>query len=203
MTHVKICGITNESDAQKASELGVSALGFVFYKQSARYISAEAANQIVRVLPPFVVPIALFVDATSSEVDAVIQSSARWQIQFHGNETDDFCKQFNRTYIKALRVQEGHDIRQDAQDYPSASAILLDTFKKGIPGGTGESFNWDLVPADMPKPVILAGGLTPENVSTAISTVQPYAVDVSGGVELSKGIKDHNKLALFLSGAKG
>jgi len=202
MTCVKICGITSILDAKKACELGAHALGFVFYEQSPRYISAEQANAIVEQLPPFVVPIALFVDAKKLQIDAVIKSNHRWQIQFHGNETDSYCHSFGRSYIKALRVKDGFDIMGEIDKYPNASAILLDAFKAGVPGGTGERFNWNLVPKSTDKPLVLAGGLTPENVQSAITSVQPYAVDVSGGVEQSKGIKDHKKLALFLSGAK-
>lgn len=202
MTNVKICGITNHEDAQKVSELGANAIGFVFYKKSPRYISPEKANQIISQLPPFIVPVALFVDATEEEIHSVINGSNRWQIQFHGNESDDDCSGFNRTFIKALRVNADTDIATEIANYPNASAILLDTFKAGVPGGTGECFNWDLVPAETSKPIILAGGLTPDNVKEAIEAVSPYAVDVSGGVELSKGLKDHRKLELFCNGAK-
>lgn len=202
MASIKICGITNQQDADKVCELGAHALGFVFYEKSPRYITPIDANRIVENLPPFIVPIALFVDASEGEVKNVIEGSHRWQIQFHGNETEGYCQSFGRSYIKALRVKDGCDIMAQINQYPSASAILLDTYKAGIPGGTGESFNWNLVPENSPKPIILAGGLTPDNVGSAIKTVKPYAVDVSGGVELSKGIKDHKKIELFINGAK-
>lgn len=199
---VKICGITNIEDAVLACDLGADALGFVFYPPSPRAISADAANEIVKQLPPFVVPIALFVNASVEEINSVISQNKRWLIQFHGDESDAFCRQFNTNFVKALRVKEGCDIMAEIQCFPSASAILLDTFKAGVPGGTGESFNWDLVPTAAPKPLILAGGLTADNVVQAVTRVQPYAVDVSGGVELTKGIKDPLKLEQFIIGAK-
>ncbi|TBR42145.1 phosphoribosylanthranilate isomerase [Marinomonas agarivorans] len=200
MTCVKICGITNKDDAFKACDLGANALGFVFYEKSPRYISPEKANAIVDVLSPFVVPVALFVNAKSEMIHSVIDQNPRWQIQFHGDESDEFCQSFSRTYIKALRVAADTDIKLAVTEYPGASAILLDTYKAGIPGGTGERFNWNNVPHDLNKPIVLAGGLTPDNVQQAIQKVKPYAVDVSGGVEQSKGIKDHQKLELFFRG---
>lgn len=198
----KICGITNLDDALHACESGADAIGFVFYKKSPRYIDPVKANQIVSRLPPFVVPIALFVNADSELIEQVVDSSNRWIIQFHGDETNQDCQQYKRTFIKALRVKSNDDVNHEITKFPDASAILLDAYKAGVPGGTGESFNWDLVPENANKPIILAGGLNPENVRQAIEQVHPYAVDVSGGVELTKGIKDHEKVQNFLIGAK-
>lgn len=202
MTCIKICGITNFDDAYRACELGANAIGFVFYDKSPRCISPDDANNIVRQLPPFVVPVALFVNATEELIYSVISKNPRWQIQFHGDETDEYCRSFARTYIKAIRVSDNTDVNSLINKYPQASAILLDTYRPGVPGGTGERFNWSLVPSKCDKPIVLAGGLTHENVSHAIQQVRPYAVDVSGGVELSKGLKDHKKLELFFLGAR-
>ncbi|BFM48390.1 phosphoribosylanthranilate isomerase [Marinomonas sp. THO17] len=199
---VKICGITNLDDAEVAVAAGADALGFVFYDKSPRYVSPDIANQIVANLPPFVVPVALFVDADKSLVEQVITANPRWMIQFHGREDEAECASYGRHYMKALRVKEGDDIERSVSQYTSASAILLDAYKKGVPGGTGETFNWSLIPDNLSKPIVLAGGLTPDNVRQAVSQVQPYAVDVSGGVELSKGRKDSQKVIEFIAGAK-
>ncbi|QUX95749.1 phosphoribosylanthranilate isomerase [Marinomonas sp. CT5] len=199
---VKICGITNLDDALMACRHGADALGFVFYKNSPRYVSPEVANSIVAQLPPFVTPVSLFVDADAALVSSVLEGSSRWVIQFHGNELEDECASYQRPYMKALRVQKNDDVRALVEQYSSATAMLLDAYKAGVPGGTGEVFDWTLIPSNLPKPIVLAGGLTPENVGQAIKQVQPYAVDVSGGVELSKGIKSELKVQEFINGAK-
>lgn len=199
---VKICGITNLEDALQAVEAGADALGFVFYDKSPRYVSPDVANQIVSQLPPFVVPVGLFVNAPDDLVEQVTQGSVRWVIQFHGDETSEQCESYGKPYYKALRMKPDMDVLREASNYPSALAILLDAYKPGIPGGTGETFNWNAIPAQLPKPLILAGGLTPDNVATAVNTVKPYAVDVSGGVERSKGLKDPDRVIQFINGAK-
>lgn len=199
---VKVCGITNLEDALIACRHGADALGFVFYKNSPRYIDPQEANAIVAKLPPFVVPVALFVNAEEEQINLVLSGSSRWMIQFHGDETEAACLRYNRPYIKALRVKEGDDIVKQGQQYPSASAILLDAYKKGVPGGTGESFNWSLIPADLPFLMVLAGGLTPNNIKHAVEQVAPYAVDVSGGVERSKGLKSESRIQEFIMGVK-
>jgi len=199
---VKICGITNIDDALMACRYGADALGFVFYEKSPRYVTPEMANVIVAQLPPFVTPVALFVDADESVVNSVINGSSRWMIQFHGAESESECLSYQRPYMKALRVKGGDDVAVSVSQYPSASAVLLDAYKAGIPGGTGEVFDWSLIPKTLSKPVVLAGGLTPDNVERAIKQVAPYAVDVSGGVELSKGMKSESKVRKFISGAK-
>lgn len=199
---VKICGITNHEDAQMACRYGADALGFVFYEKSPRYITPETANSIVASLPPFVTPVALFVDANSDVIDSVIKGSPRWMIQFHGSESESECVSYQRPYMKALRIKKGDDVAALVSGFLSATAILLDAYKAGVPGGTGEVFDWSLIPDELPKPVVLAGGLTPENIKEAIKQVAPYAVDVSGGVELSKGIKSEPKVQEFICGAK-
>tara|TARA_R110001606_G_scaffold93283_4_gene207139 strand:+ start:313 stop:930 length:618 start_codon:yes stop_codon:yes gene_type:complete len=199
---VKICGITNLEDALMACRHGADALGFVFYEKSPRYVTPTVANSIVSKLPPFVTPVALFVDAEASLIDSVIQGSSRWVIQFHGSESESECLSYQRPYMKALRVRQGDDVVALVNQYPSASAMLLDAYKAGVPGGTGEVFDWSLIPQGLSKPIVLAGGLTPSNVEQAIKQVKPYAVDVSGGVELSKGIKSEPKVQEFISGAK-
>ena len=199
---VKICGITNLEDGLMACQLGADALGFVFYEKSPRYISPEMANAIVAQLPPFVTPVALFVNADASLIQEVIKGSSRWVIQFHGDESESECISYSRPYIKALRIQRHDDVAALVKQYASASSILLDAYKPGVPGGTGEVFDWSLIPANLDKPIVLAGGLTPENVQQAIKQVNPYAVDVSGGVELSKGLKSELKVQEFISGAK-
>ncbi|WP_417528437.1 phosphoribosylanthranilate isomerase [Marinomonas shanghaiensis] len=199
---VKICGITNVEDALMACLHGADALGFVFYEKSPRYVSPTVANDIVSHLPPFVTPIALFVDADSAQIDSVIKENPRWLIQFHGNESESECLSYQRPYIKALRMKQGDDVAALVDTYPSASAVLLDAYKEGVPGGTGERFDWSIIPAHLSKPIILAGGLTPSNVKLAVLQVSPYAVDVSGGVEMSKGVKSELKVQEFINGAK-
>ncbi len=207
-TRTKICGITNLEDALFAIECGADALGFVFYPPSPRYIDSKKASQIIKQLPPFVTIIGLFVDENIEKINEIISQVQIDCLQFHGNEDEAFCQQFSRPYIKALRMKEGMDLNQSIKQFDSAKAILLDTYVKGIPGGTGEAFNWDLIPEKTSKPIILAGGLTPDNILLAIKTAHPYAVDISGGVERleivgkntkeQKGLKDHNKIKLFI-----
>lgn len=199
---VKICGITNIEDALMACRHGADALGFVFYEKSPRYVSPEVANAIVAKLPPFVTPVALFVDASEEHIHSVINASTRWMIQFHGEESESQCLVFNRPYMKALRVQQGDDIAALVDLYPSACAVLLDAYKAGVPGGTGEIFDWSLIPAELSTLIVLAGGLTACNVKQAVDQVKPYSVDVSGGVELAKGIKCEQKTRDFIKRAK-
>ncbi|WP_421852743.1 phosphoribosylanthranilate isomerase [Marinomonas sp.] len=199
---VKICGITNLEDALMACRHGADALGFVFYEKSPRYVTPAVANSIVSKLPPFVTPVALFVDAEACLIGSVIQGSSRWMIQFHGEESESECVFYQRPYMKALRIQQGENVAALVDQYPSADAMLLDAYKAGVPGGTGEVFDWSLIPDSLSKPIVLAGGLTPSNVEQAIKQVKPYAVDVSGGVELSKGIKSEPKVQEFINGAK-
>ncbi|EQM77556.1 phosphoribosylanthranilate isomerase [Pseudomonas stutzeri] len=186
----KICGITRVEDALVAAEAGADAIGLVFYGKSPRAVSVQQARAIVAALPPFVTTVGLFVNASRCELNEILDAVPLDALQFHGDEQPADCEGFHRRWYKALRVKAGDDIRAQAARYVGASAILLDTFVAGVPGGTGEVFDWSLIPADLPKPLILAGGLTPGNVGQAIAEVRPFAVDVSGGVELGKGIKD-------------
>lgn len=201
-TRVKVCGITSIQDARAAIDAGADALGFVFYPPSPRYISVESAAVIMEQLPAFVCTVGLFVNASVDEIEHCIERTQVDLLQFHGDEDAAFCESFSRPYIKALRVNSDvhkpSDVAELAQAYSSARGILLDTYRKGVPGGTGESFDWGLVPTSIDN-VILAGGLTPQNVAGAIATVRPYAVDVSGGVEASHGIKDTVKIQQFFT----
>ncbi|HBX55202.1 phosphoribosylanthranilate isomerase [Pseudomonas sp. UBA2684] len=193
----KICGITRIEDALVAADAGADAIGLVFYGKSPRAVSLQQAQAIIAALPPFVTTVGLFVDASSSELSAILDAVPLDLLQFHGDETPDDCERFQRPYIKALRVQPGVDLAAQIALYSAAAGVLLDTFVAGVPGGTGEAFDWSLVPRGLNMPIILAGGLTPDNVRCAIEQVQPYAVDVSGGVEASKGIKDAEKIRAF------
>lgn len=196
-TRVKICGITCRQDAEFAVEMGADALGLVFYSPSPRAVSIAQAKEIVDGLPPFVSIVALFVNAEPNEVRACIKALPTAILQFHGDETALYCEQFAQPYLKAIRMQENTDLVDVANRYNSASAILVDSYQAGIPGGTGHVFNWSLIKT-INKPLILAGGLTADNVASAITEVKPYAVDVSGGVEQAKGIKDKQKITAFM-----
>ncbi len=207
MTRVKICGITSTKDAKSACDAGADAIGLVFYPPSSRYVTKDQAAEIVASLPPFVTVVALFVNASKHEIDDVLAQVSIDIIQFHGDEDEPFCTSFQRDYIKAIRMKDGLDLYALDKHYSSARGLLLDTYKKGIPGGTGEVFNWDKVPHDLHLPIILAGGLVADNVAQAIKQVKPYAVDVSGGVEYSadsgakvaKKGKDQQKISQFMA----
>lgn len=198
-TRVKICGITRLEDALVAIEAGADALGFVFYEPSPRYISPDAAADIISQLPAFVTTTGLFVNANAADVDRIIKLTRIDLIQFHGDESEEFCGSFDRPYIKALRMKPDLDIQQECQRFNEAQAILLDAYRPGVPGGTGEAFDWERITQPHPANIILAGGLTAENIAEAVQTVTPYAVDVSGGVEASKGIKDAIKIEKFIN----
>ena len=194
----KICGITRIEDALIAAEAGADAIGLVFYAKSPRAVSIQQARDIVAALPAFVTTVGLFVNASREELNDVLAGVALDLLQFHGDETPAECESYQRPYIKALRVKPGDDIAQLAAPYAKARGILLDTYVPGVPGGTGAAFDWSLVPSGLPQPVILAGGLSAANVQAAIEQVRPYAVDVSGGVEAGKGIKDAAKIRAFM-----
>lgn len=198
-TRIKICGVTRAEDALAAVGSGADALGFVFYPPSPRAVDIAMAKAAIETVPAFVSVTALFVNPTVEEVQSVLDNVRIDVIQFHGDEDDDFCRQFKRPYIKALRVRQASDVVASCMRFPSALAILLDSYKPGVPGGTGETFDWSLVPETAPKPIILAGGLEPSNVASAVTQIRPFAVDVSGGVEASKGIKDHRKINDFVN----
>lgn len=198
---VKICGLTRAEDVASACMAGADALGFVFYEPSKRFVRIEQAQLLCQQVPPFVQRVGLFVNPTKDYVQQVLQQVDLDLLQFHGDESPAFCESFAVSYIKALPVKPGVDLQQAMQAHNTARAFLLDTYKPGVPGGTGETFDWQLFP-ESDKPLILAGGLCPENVANAITTVSPYAVDVSGGVELSAGIKSAEKMQAFVKAAK-
>ena len=197
-TRVKICGITNVKDALDVVEAGADAIGLVFYAPSPRAVTLAQAKEIVASVPAFVALVGLFVNAEKSEIEKTITEVGIDLMQFHGDESPDFCRQFNRPYIKAVRVKADTNLIQYADEFFDAKALLLDAYAEGLPGGTGQSFDWSLIPSNLAKSVILAGGLNAENVAQAINAVQPYAVDVSGGVEVAKGIKDVYKIKRFM-----
>ena len=199
---IKICGITSLEDALQAIAAGADSLGFNFYPPSPRYLTPEAAAEITRQLPPFITKVALFVDETPANIETVLAQAYIDCIQFHGNETNEFCSQFHKPFIKALRVRSKEFLDDQMAQFPNACALLVDAYVKGVPGGTGQSFDWSLIPHNPVKPIILAGGLEADNVAEAIRTTQPYSVDVSGGVEASKGIKDHHKVNQFIAQAR-
>lgn len=201
-TAVKICGVTRIQDALVAARCGAHAIGLVFYAPSPRHVEPDAAAAIVRALPPFVTPVGLFVDAAEDEVRGAVARAKVQLLQFHGTETPEFCARFGLPYMKAVRVRPGVDLLQYARDYAGAKALLLDAFQEGLHGGTGTRFDWDLIPPALPLPIVLSGGLTPENVADAIRRVKPCAVDVSSGVEAEKGIKDARKIAAFVKGVR-
>lgn len=199
-TRAKICGITRIEDALVAAAHGADAIGLVFYNKSPRNVSVEQAAEIVAALPPFVTPVGLFVDETADRVRDIQKRVKLGLLQFHGEETPSYCQAVDFPYIKALRVRPGLNLLQYAADFSTARGLLLDAYQEGMAGGTGKTFDWGLIPSDLPLPIILAGGLDPSNVGDAIRRVRPYAVDVSGGVEREKGIKDAAKIAAFMRG---
>jgi phosphoribosylanthranilate isomerase len=202
MVHVKICGITSLEDAQAATDAGADALGFVFYPPSPRYVTPEQAGRIIQTLPPFVTTVGLFVDVALDAVNDLAARCGLDRIQLHGRETPEFCRQVTRPVIKAIRIKNAESLSL-VPDY-NVSAYLLDAYVEGaLPGGTGASFSWELAAQAKPYgPVILAGGLTPENIEAAIAQIRPYGVDVSTGVERTPGIKDHQKVRQFIARAK-
>lgn len=202
MTRVKICGITRIQDAHAAVQSGAHALGLVFYERSPRHVTVQQAAQLAAAIPPFVTRVGLFVNASAETVRAVLREVTLDVLQFHGEEDAAYCAQFARPYLKALRVRPGLDLLQYAARYQDAQGLLLDAYVEGTHGGTGASFDWALIPQDLPLPVILSGGLDVYNVVQAIAQVRPYAVDVSSGVEAAKGIKDAAKVAAFINEVK-
>jgi phosphoribosylanthranilate isomerase len=201
-TAVKICGLTRVDHALAAARFGAHAIGVVLYRNSPRFVTHEQARRIVEAVPPFVTTVALMVNPSAKEVQAAIEQVRPALLQFHGDEPPEFCAGFSVPYIKALRVSPETDLLQYARTYASAKGLLLDTFVEGARGGTGAVFDWSLIPRELPLPLILAGGLNPDNVSEAIRQVRPWAVDVSSGVEVEKGIKDAALIAAFIRGVK-
>jgi phosphoribosylanthranilate isomerase len=201
-TRVKICGITRLEDAMAAIDAGADALGFVFYPPSPRDVSVAQAREIVAQLPPFVTTVALFVNADRETIAEVIRETGIDLLQFHGNECPDYCAEHGRPWIKAVRMKDDLDLDKVVRDHAGARALLLDAYRPGVPGGTGEAFDWGRIPAELAGRIVLAGGLTPDNVADAVRQVKPYAVDVSGGVEAGKGIKDADKIKRFIRGVQ-
>ena len=201
-TAVKICGITRTEDGLAAAHAGAHAIGLVFHPGSPRCVAPGVAAAIVRALPPFITTVALFVDADPQAVRAVLREVPVHLLQFHGAEPPDYCNAFDRPWLKAVRVKPGVDLLQYAGRYAAAKGLLLDAFSDAAHGGTGQSFDWTLIPDRLPLPIVLAGGLTPGNVGEAVRRVRPWAVDVSSGVEREKGIKDAAKIAAFIRGAR-
>ena len=202
MIKVKICGITNLNDALHAAELGADALGFVFVEDSPRFIKPIDASKIISRLPPFLSKVGLFVNPSIDEVKQVINLCHFDLIQFHGDESPTFCEQFNLPYIKAISVENELSLVEYEKEYKSASAFLLDSFSKDARGGTGNIFDWNLIPQNISKPIIVAGGLNKGNLNELFNKKKPYAVDVSSGVESHKGKKDYNMMQEFILGVR-
>lgn len=201
-TRIKICGITRGQDAVTAAELGAHAVGLMFYEDSPRFVSVDQANKVIGVLPPFVTRVGVFVNPVEQQVHSILGALRLDLLQFHGDETPQFCARFGLPYIKAVRVRKGMDLLQYASRYHDAKGLLLDAHSERAYGGTGEAFDWSLIPGNLPLPIILSGGLNAANVARAIRQVRPWAVDVSSGVESAKGIKDAAKIAAFMQGVR-
>jgi phosphoribosylanthranilate isomerase len=199
---VKICGITRVEDGVAAALAGAHAIGFVFHPRSPRYLAPRRAAEIALTLPPFVSTVGVFVDPPREFVLEVLSAVQLGLLQFHGDEDPAFCGQFSVPYIKGVRVRPGIDLLQCASDFRDARGMLLDAFVEGNHGGTGKAFDWSLIPPSLPLPVVLSGGLDAGNVADAIRRVRPWAVDVSSGVEVQKGIKDAARIAAFMQGVR-
>ncbi|MSQ58220.1 MAG: phosphoribosylanthranilate isomerase [Betaproteobacteria bacterium] len=197
-TAVKICGITKTEHGLAAAHAGAHAIGLVFAPRSPRRIASEVAQAIALAMPPFVTTVGLFADPPAALVNDVLEKVPLQMLQFHGDETPEFCRQFGLPYLKAVRVKPGIPLLECARRFSDAKGLLLDAFVEGNHGGTGASFDWNLIPARLTLPIVLAGGLTPDNVGAAIRAVRPWAVDVSSGVEQEKGVKDPVKIAAFM-----
>ncbi|MGR9114351.1 MAG: phosphoribosylanthranilate isomerase [Gammaproteobacteria bacterium] len=197
-TRVKICGFTRVEDAVCAAHMGVDAIGLVFYPPSPRHVTVERAKKIVAALPVFTSVVALFVDEKEARIREILDQVAIDCIQFHGDEPAQACRIYGKPYMKAVRMQPGVDVIDTAACYSDAAGLLLDAFHPGAKGGTGSRFDWQLIPQQCRLPIVLAGGLEPDNARQAVQSVRPYALDVSSGVEAEKGIKDAAKMAAFL-----
>lgn len=200
-TRIKICGITRSCDLDAAVAAGVDALGFVFYPPSPRFLETSAALDLVRRVPPFVTRVGLFVNAAPAFVHSILEAVPLDLLQFHGEEPAEYCEQFGKSYLKAARVRPDLDLLEFARTYPSAQGLLLDAWVEGY-GGAGQSFDWSLIPVELPLPMVLSGGLHVGNVGEAVSKIHPWAVDVSSGVEQAKGIKDAGKIAAFVAAVR-
>ena len=201
-TRVKICGITRVQDGLDAVRFGAHAIGLVFYAPSPRAVTPDQARAIVDALPPFVTAVGLFVNADAEAVRATLATVPLQLLQFHGDETPEYCAALGVPYLKAVRVRPGVDLLQYAQQFHGARGLLLDAYVQGVRGGTGATFDWTLIPNSLPLPVVLSGGLDADNVGAAVQAVRPWAVDVSSGVESAKGIKDAAKIEAFMNGVR-
>jgi phosphoribosylanthranilate isomerase len=201
-TRIKICGITTPDDARLAIDSGADAIGLVFYADSPRAVTIEDAAKIAAAVPPFVSLVALFVDEPLEHVQRILSHVPIDLLQFHGVESPQYCQQFDRPWIKALRVKPGLDIQSACGEYISARGVLLDSWQPGVPGGTGKRFDWGITPRDLPLPLVLAGGLSADNVGSAVHQLRPAAVDVSGGVESAPGKKDADKISKFIAAVR-
>jgi phosphoribosylanthranilate isomerase len=197
-TRVKFCGITRLEDAQRAVNVGVDALGFIFAARSPRRVAIEQARELAAVVPPFVARVALFLDHSADEVATVLNRVSIDAVQFHGREEAAFCRLFGKPYLKVVPMMDVTDVTAFAQAFPDCSGFVLDSHRAGADGGSGETFDWTRVPRESRKPLILAGGLNPGNVAEAVRRAAPYAVDVASGIESSPGLKDHAKMQAFI-----
>ena len=201
-TRVKICGITSVGDGLAAARHGADAIGLIFYPPSPRLVTLERAREITASLPAFVARVAVFVNPAAADVEAVIRACRPDLLQFHGEEAADFCRSFGVPYLRALRVRPGVDLLESLSLFGDAAGWLLDAYRQELYGGTGEAFDWELIPRSLPRPLILSGGLDAENVGEAIRRVRPWAVDVSSGVEAAKGVKDERRIAAFMEAVR-
>lgn len=200
-TRIKICGLTREADVRAAVAAGADAIGFVFYAKSARFVSPARAAELARLLPPFVTPVGLFVNASEAEVEEALAALPNMLLQFHGDESAADCERYGRPYLRAARMEPGFDLLDYAQQFSTAQAILLDAHVEGY-GGGGKVFDWSLIPRNVPSPVVLSGGLHAGNVLTGVLQVRPTAVDVSSGVEQAKGLKDAALIQQFCAAVR-
>lgn len=200
-TRIKICGITRSEDLRAAVQAGADAIGLVFYPPSPRFVALQLAARLSREVPPFVSRVGLFVNAEPATVRDTLAAVPLDVLQFHGDEDEAYCRQFGKPYLKAARVRPGLDLLEYARSFASAQGLLLDAYVDGY-GGAGQSFDWSLIPSALPSPVVLSGGLTSANVQEAVAKVRPFAVDVSSGVELAKGVKDAAKIAAFVAAVR-
>ncbi len=195
-TRIKICGLTREADVDAAVQAGADAIGLVLYDKSPRAVTVARAAELARRLPPFVTPVGLFVNAEAADIEAALQAIPTLTLQFHGDESPEDCERWNRPYLRAARMAPGFDLLDFAHRFSSAQAVLLDAFVDGY-GGGGKVFDWSLLPPSVPSPVVLSGGLSAANVIDGVLKVRPWAVDVSSGVEVAKGLKDADKIRHF------
>ena len=201
-TRIKICGVTRAQDARSSAASGADAIGLVFYAGSSRAVTVDQAIDIVSAVPPFVSVVALFVNEPMANIERVLSAMPIDVIQFHGDESPSFCEQFGRPWVKALRMKAGVDIAEECRRFSNARGILLDSWQEGVAGGTGKTFDWRLAKKALPLPVVLAGGLDSDNVGGGIRALRPAGVDVSGGVEISPGIKDSGKIEQFIAAVR-